>query len=239
MSRAKKNRSTTQKFDGRFTVDEDVKLSPEALEAGLDEILGWRWRTRADLKNQDPNDPPFKIRVIEWDDPNVPDVIECGRLARLHIRVTRAVKGKKVHPRRDTEAMIEFSRMVAGGSHIAFDPVHSDQRLYLLINDKALPVLRERLWDANSARPMDLNDVALIAGGRHGRRRDYPEIMVKPVGLLTAVVYFANKKTNGPSYYIHAVGEISHHYPILCVDAEGKLWLAGGNYTSPTEGITD
>ena len=62
---------------------------------------------------------------------------------------------------------------------------------------------------------------------------------VKPVGVLTALVYFTHKQGDGPSYYIHQMGELSHHLPILAFDRHGRPWLAGGNYTCPTPGITD
>ena len=70
---------------------------------------------------------------------------------------------------------------------------------------------------------------------RHG----YPDVMVKPLGAVTAVVYQTHKKGDGPSYYIHQMAEISGKFPFLGVDNRGRLWLAGGNYTSPNPGITD
>jgi hypothetical protein len=56
---------------------------------------------------------------------------------------------------------------------------------------------------------------------------------------MTAVVYFTQKKDDGPSYYIHRMGEMTCYFPLLCCDAKGRLWICGGNYTSPTPGITD
>jgi hypothetical protein len=133
--------------------------------------------------------------------------------------------------------MIEFSREVSAGSHIAFDPNHPYERLYLLINPRVLPALRRRFWDENPSPAMPLGQLAALAGGRHGRGDDYLRIYVKPVGILTAIVYSTDKKRDGLSYYIHHMGEISHHYPVLAVDQTGRLWLAGGDYTSPNEGI--
>lgn len=135
--------------------------------------------------------------------------------------------------------MIEFSRSVSEGSHIAYDPDHPYERLYLLVPPGAQQTLSKRFWYENNFHPMNLNEIAMVAGGRHGRRQDYPDIMVKPVGVLTAVVYFTHKKGDGPSYYIHKVGELSGKFPFLCCDQIGRLWLAGGNYTSPSPGITD
>lgn len=177
-------------------------------------------------------------QVADWDDPDMPPMlIECGRLIRLHVRAPRANPAK--HPRRERDAMIELSRQASSASHVAFDPDHPHQRLYLLANPRVLPALRKRFWAENEAPAMPLGQLALLAGGRHGGGTDYPSVMVKPVGVLTAVVYNTNKKGDGQSYYIHHMGEMSHHFPILAVDVKGRLWLAGGNYTSPSPGITD
>jgi hypothetical protein len=67
---------------------------------------------------------------------------------------------------------------------------------------------------------------------------------VKPIGILTGLVYYTHKKGdenpgNPRSYYIHKMGEMSKFYPILAGDAQGRLWLAGGNYSCPSPGITD
>lgn len=168
-------------------------------------------------------------------------LIECGRLVRMHIRAPKGAHQNR-HPRRQRDSMIEFSQSVAANSHIAYDPDHPDERLYLLVPPQASTTLKKRFWDENEFRPMPLNEVAVIAGGRHGRR-DYPNVMVKPIGVLTAVVYFTSKKgdvVNGVgSYYIHKMGELSKFFPFLCADSRGRLWLSGGNYKSPTPGITD
>ena len=63
--------------------------------------------------------------------------------------------------------------------------------------------------------------------------------MVKPIGAVVAVVYFTDKQGDGPSYYIHKMGEITGGFPALAVDGQGRFWFAGGSYTSPTPGITD
>jgi len=43
-----------------------------------------------------------------------------------------------------------------------------------------------------------------------------------------------------PGEYIHAWGEESGVKPLLCVDADGGLWIARGQRTTvPDEGITD
>lgn len=229
---SRKNRST--KAMPKVDLDPAVDLSPTALATGSKRFENWHWGIGP-------------ARVLDWNDPDYPKMlVECGRLIRLHVRAPDNSPGHPghTHPRRKRDTMIELSRTASECSHVAFDPEHTDERLYLLVEPKACETLGKRFWHENDFRPMDLNSLAAIAGGRHGKRADYPKIMVKPVGVLTAVVYYTHKKGdenpgNPRSFYIHAVGELSSHYPILCCDERGRLWLAGGNYRSPDPGITD
>lgn len=215
-------------------VQPDVTLNPNQMKMGTQRYDNWHWGIAPS-------------RVVDWNDKDYPKmIIECGRLIRMHVRApdNSAAHPNSTHPRRKRDTMIELSRSASANSHIGFDPEHSDERLYLLIDPKACETLSKRFWHENDVRSMDLNAMAAIAGGRHGKRPDYPKIQVKPIGILTAVVYYTHKKgdenpDNPRSYYIHAVGELSAHYPILCCDERGRLWIAGGNYTSPDPGITD
>jgi hypothetical protein len=140
--------------------------------------------------------------------------------------------------------MIQFSKSMSANSHVTYDPDHPYERLYLLVNPQARPTLKARFWDENTMAARPLNDLALIAGGKHGKKRDYPDIDCKPIGVLTAIVYYTHKKgdenpDDPRSYYIHQVGEVSGSLPFLCADAKGRFWLAGGSTTAPTPGITD
>ena len=207
-------------------IDPTLKLSHEAAAKGNKEYADWHW----DISPQ---------KVVDWNDPDMPaTLIECGRLIRLHIRAPNS-RGKRTHPRRKRDTMIELSRRASANSHLAYDPDHPQERLYLLVDKSALPALKKRFWTDNPMAPLPLGQMARLAGGRHGKRDDYPPVMVKPVGVLTDLVYYTHKKGDGPSYYIHKMGELSHHFPVLCVDEQGRPWLAGGNYTCPTPGITD
>ena len=139
--------------------------------------------------------------------------------------------------------MIEFSRSLSNESYVCFDPDQQDERLYLVLSPKAEHELKRNFWDRNPLPSIALGDLAVVAGGRHGRR-DYPQVEVKPLGVVKAIVYFTHKKGDeNPgdkrSYYIHKMAEISGKFPIVGIDNRGRLWLAGGNYTSPTPGITD
>jgi hypothetical protein len=208
-------------------VDDSLDLSSSEYDKGVQAYDDWHWGNCAH-------------KVVDWNDSDFPRMlIECGRLIRLHVRVPDSVTGVRRHPRRRRDAMIEFARNVSSNSHVAYDPDHRHERLYLLVDSRASQALKQRFWDDNPMDPQPLQYWASLAGGRHGRSRDYPDILVKPVGVLTDIVYKTDKQGDGLSFYIHKMGELTHHLPILCVDERGRLWLAGGNYTCPTPGITD
>lgn len=203
-------------------------LSEAQIQKGKKRWWDWHWYTGSE------SDAP-SVRVIKWDDPHTPpELVECGRLVRLQVRVP--TRGNPRHPRTERDHMIEFSRSVSDNAHLAFDPTHENQRLYMLVPKVARNALRNRFWDENDMAPVDLGTLAHVAGGRHGRK-DYPDIVVKPIGITTAVVYQTPKRVDGKSYYIHQLGELTHYYPILACDEEGRLWFAGGDYTCPRPGI--
>jgi hypothetical protein len=193
----------------------------------------WHWE---DPKSN-PTDP-WTQRVIEIDDEGLPRLlVECGRLVRLHVRVppVPGTAGRSPHPRRQRDTMIEFSRALSNTSWLAFDPNHPHERLYTVLDKGAARELKKRFWDDNSAPAYPLAGVARIAGGRHGTP-DYPDVAVKVLGVITAVVYIPlrEKAGDGISYYIHQMAEVTGKFPFLCVDDQGRLFFAGGNYRSPT-----
>lgn len=175
-------------------------------------------------------------QTIEWDDPDYPEgeLVECGRLVELHVR--------EPGQRRDT--ILRLNRKEGNGSHLVFDPNHPNQRLYILSH----PDFRARVLQTYRRNPdyeggtkyrsMPLSEIAKLVGGRHATR-DYPNVKASPVGILTHVVYATEKRGDGYSQYIHKLGEESGIRPVLAADTEGRLWIVGGNYTSPTPGITD
>lgn len=224
MARARRN-------EGGPKIGRGVNLSPDDIRRGDAAFTDWHWSNRP-------------TEIVEWDDPDMPHMlIECGKLIRLHLRIPQTGVKKK-HPLRQKDTMIEFSRSIASNCHVAYDPDHPHQRLYLLIDDTALPVLKRRFWDENNFEPMRLGAVAALIGGHHGNPRDYPDVSVRPIGVCTNIIYQSAKKGDEDqfgrgSFYTHAVGEISHVYPALCCDTTGRLWLAGGNGESLTAGLTD
>ena len=222
---------TAERGPGGLRVGPGVNLTEEQLLEGARQYTDWHWGIEAD-------------QVVDWDDSDMPEtLIECGRLVRLQLRLPRAVDGRlPKHPRYDRDTMVEFSQRVSPKCHIAFDPDHKYQRLYLLLPEEVRRTLVTRFWTQNRFEPMPLDQVAQMAGGHH--QGGYPAVEVKPVGILTAFVYWTHKKGDelpgqSHSYYLHRAGEVSGIHPIICCDEQGRLWLAGSNSTSPTPGVTD
>ena len=207
------------------------KLTPAQLKKGRKMAADWKWFAPKEFDNQ--------LKLVEWDDPDYPEgvLIECGNLARLHFRAP-SMNEEGRHPRRRRDTVITFSRPVARSSYLAFDPEHADDRLYMLVSPPACEFLAQRFWQDNTVAPKLLEEWAMLAGGRHSRG-GYPNVMAKPIGVMTAVVYYTTKKDDGASFYIHRMGEMSCYFPILCCDQKGRLWVCGGNYKNPTPGITD
>tara|TARA_R110002060_G_scaffold68464_1_gene77190 strand:+ start:1261 stop:1827 length:567 start_codon:yes stop_codon:yes gene_type:complete len=174
----------------------------------------WHWGEEADLD-------------VEWGDPDYPKtMIGIGNLHELHVR---PLSGQG-----DTDELV----MQEGQScWIAFDPTHKYERLYLLLSDdvrkdvQALLLQEDGEW-------WDLAELSRAAGGKQSKL-PYPSVEVQPIGQLTNVVYFTKKTGDGLSQYIHEFGEDSGILPILAADRSGRLWVAGGNMTSPYAGITD
>lgn len=233
---AKLNRAQYQPSIKRVAAEEANVLAEDyganavntaKLAKNLESYQNWHWGEKAKY-------------FVDWQDDDYPEYLcEVGRLVRIHFRSVRPYTEKALHPRRQRDHMIELSRKMASTSYLVFDKEHHSQRLYMLINPEACPIIAERFWQENPLKAMPLGELAVAAGGKHakGGGKDYPNIIVKPVGLMTAVVYHTHKRDDGPSYYIHHLGEKTCHFPILACDELGRLWFAGGDYTCPVEGI--
>jgi hypothetical protein len=177
--------------------------------------------------------------ITEWSDKSVdahgvpvfPDaVIECGRLVELKFRV----------PGTGQDKAFTLSSNESNRSHLVLDPDHSAGRLYIMLPDEVLKGAQKAYWELNPFVPRPMNELARLVGGRHGKLQDYPALMVKPVGLLLSFSYATEKDGEGGSaIYVHRAGEESGIRPLLTVDKKGRLWVVGGNYTSPIPGVTD
>lgn len=76
--------------------------------------------------------------------------------------------------------------------------------------------------------------------GRQAVPGSYPAaVRVQPVGIVEHVVYHTHKKGDGPSHYIHELGEETGIRPWLGRDDEGRLWWAGGAYEVTEAGVCD
>ena len=156
-------------------------------------------------------------------------VIECGRLVELRFRLPDARK----------DMAMNLPKEQANRSHLCFDPDHPYERLYVLLPEDVRKGVKKAYWDKNPYEQIELNELAKVVGGRHGKKADYPAVKVRPVGILTSFVYACEKEGDGLSLYVHRVGEESGIRPCLAADCNGRLWIVGGNYTSPTAGVTD
>ena len=163
---------------------------------------------------------------IEWEDPDVPGVmVGIGNLHELHVKPLGSEK---------TDELV----MQDGSTEwIAFDPKHPYERLYLLLSKNVQNDVKSKLIDKDGEW-WDLEALSKAAGGKQAKH-PYPDVEVQPVGELTHVVYYTDKKGDGLSQYIHEFGEESGILPLLAADRTGRLWIAGGNMTSPYAGITD
>lgn len=219
-------------------------MSHAQYEMGVAKAAKWMWYGLDEFRQSE-------LRVIDWSStaedeagnllyPPSQALIACGSLARIHFRAPAARHdSEKRHPRRRRDTVVTFSTRVAAKSFLCFDPDHPGDRLYMALDPEVEGVLAKRFWTENQVEPRYLSEWAHLTGGRHSRLGGYPKLKAKPVGIMTAVVYFTRKKDDGKSFYIHRMGEVSCTYPILACDAEGRLWVCGGAYTSPTPGITD
>jgi hypothetical protein len=156
-----------------------------------------------------------------------PKLIEIGLLMELHVTNTDGSPGKK-------KICIEESDL--NNNHAAFDMNHKAQRIYLILSPSSKRDAA-KFFDKRSP-TYKLREIAKSAGSRHGKMRDYPDVNVQPLGWLSNLVYGTEKKGDGWSGYIHEMGEEGGKPPVLCVSADGNLWLAAGSYSGPVAGVT-
>lgn len=170
-------------------------------------------------------------RVIPWDDPAYPDkkLIECGRLVELRVK----------EPGKRAITHIKLTNAESNGSHLAFDPLHRHERLYVFSHPSFAEKMRANYGARrNFAPPQTLAALSKKAQGHHAAN-DYPRITGNPIGELTHVIYACEKQGDGYSFYIHKMGEEGGKRPHLVVDGQGRCWIVGGDYTVEEGGITN
>lgn len=228
---ARRNRNS--KYGRQHNVEfpyEDLPFdtAPEGLaRAGY----AWKW-----WGADDPERP--KMRYFRVTDPDLDangekEIVSCGVLVQIRYRIP--VTGDI---ERNPEREFNLPASVSRWSYLMYDRNDPGQRLYTVLTQRARDYVYSTLYSENPFRPGKLADFAKHTHGRHANGW-YPDVTVKPVGLASVVIYDADKKTDGRSNYIHRFGEETGIRPMLCVDAKGGLWFAGGDYTTPTAGITN
>lgn len=163
---------------------------------------------------------------VHFDDPDYPDhLVEIGRLMEIHVDDGRG------------DRVIAVPDALVPETYLAFDVDCPQQRMVVIAHPSTFRSLARRIPRMGDPRYYPLADVAEATGGHH--QGHYPDIEARPLGTLTHIVYFTHKKGDGPSGYIHEMGEMGGVRPMACVDRKGRLWFAGGDYTCPTPGITN
>jgi hypothetical protein len=182
----------------------------------------WHWGIAPELVTEH-NDPR---RDLKGRDVLPRLFVECGRLRELQFLAP------------DTGELGTFHPVNPAKCHLTFDPEHPCGRLHIILDAKSEAKSIAQLVRGNPYKARKLEDLARLVGGRHADGA-YPDLIVKPVGLLTSFIYSTEKRGDGKSHYVHRAGEESGIRPCLAVDEHGRIWVAGGNYTSPTPGVTD
>jgi len=161
---------------------------------------------------------------------------------------TRKVEHPEIPNRRRVIQMGELLELEYRGArgrlmHLSFDPQHAhlgflpdkSERLIILTAPSDRRDLRALAREIDTAWE-PLPEVAAEIGGRQAR---FPsaDVAVKCIGQFTRVVYRTDKEGDGVSDYVHRMGEEGGIEPMLCVDANGYLYAAGGSYRVPDRGI--
>lgn len=169
----------------------------------------------------------------EWTD--VPADVKLTEMGKM-VEVTFAIDDVEDGTEPDEVGVLDgfASKRAAEPDILCFSP-RVDERLYLALSSTSKRRFRE-LWIRRHPTYW-LQDIAEQVGGRQAR---FPamQIKVQAVGRCCTIAYHTDKRTDGPSTYEHEQGEWGGVRPMLCLSADGGLWLAGGSYTVPDEGIT-
>jgi len=196
----------------RTVTETERKLS--IAQKGVQEYRAAHWGVMPDV-------------IYEVDQPHLPrnqPIVEMGKLRELWIQ---PAQGKPyILEFDDNFTMLGFTR----------DTV---QRLYIILSDEDRQDIAEMV--ANDSERYKVNwynlpDLHAYIGGRQAK---YPidDVPVVCLGKLTHVMYLTEKKGDNVSEYKHEMGEYGGRKPLLCADADGHLYIAGGSYSVPNRGI--
>jgi len=227
-----------QRDPSEFTEFRTIELGDSGVKAVVGEPKSSRKRNKvwfgerstdpAKRNKRLPTDPIKRYKSSHWgiestkvynvDDKDIPDaLVKMGDL--LEIKVLRGPTISGFSP----------------NCLLAFSP-YIDERLYNILTKKSQKEAKQLIDPKRDW--VSLTEAADMAGGRQADF-SYPNILVQIIGHAKHVVYHTNKQGDGPSDYIHELGEESGIRPLLCISKDGRLWYAGGNYSVPDEGITD
>ena len=182
-------------------------------------------------------EPSYKIII---NDDRFPEYnVTIGRLMELRLDMIDQ-DGNRANPSEQLWCEIDEDSM--NECFVLFDNDHPKDRIYFLLNDETQADFADLYQQIDEA-PQLLTDLAPSGGGHHGKMKDYPMVMVKPLGYLTDIVYWTRKQGEPDEIegtgYIHAMGEEGGTQPVLAIAEDGTIWLAGGSYTCPNAGITN
>lgn len=171
-------------------------------------------------------------REYEVHDPDLPQrgLVEMGKLRGLEVREGLNKRGRKFQ--------VDFPPVDGDHDPMLVFSSNRDEKLYIIVQHDPALLARCRALFVHADVPFyDLNETQTIVRGRQARY-PLPSIPVQIVGRLAAVIYATEKKGDRPSSYRHKMGEEGGDEPLLCVSADGRLWISGGTYTVPNAGIT-
>lgn len=190
-------------------------------------------------------------RVFDVDDPDLPDELcVMGRLLEVEVNVGR---GRPV--------TLNFDRFAASDRNLALLAFTAPRprRLFAVLTGKAQAEMLHHARHCYTDRAaMPLVELARAAGGLQASSKarrvcPYPDVDVVNLGTVAALVYSTAKKDDAkpkkrnprsardyrPDGYHHTMGEDGGVRPYLGLDADGRIWFAGGDYTVPEAGITN
>jgi len=219
---------------GGPTVGDDFPyemLSLDAVPSRLVEATyAWKW-----WKATDPDRPKmraFRFHDAELDANGEKHLAQCGKLLQLRYRVP---DGSNMGY---TAQKFSLPPDMARWSYLKFDEEDPGERLYTVLPEKVKRYVAAHLYDPCPFEDVSLKQLAKWTGGRQANGW-YANVIVRPIGIATAVLYDGDKRNDGRSNYIHRFGEETGIRPAIGVDATGRIWFAGGDYTCPTAGITN
>ena len=126
-------------------------------------------------------------------------MISYGRCCEFHL--SDEMKLSKQKP----EYILEIPETHLHTSYLLFDSSKKKKPLMIELDPETQKEFKE-LYKENPNEPEKLKDIAKISGGYQANRR-YPNVMAKPLGYCTHIVYRTIKKPDGLSSYIHEFGE--------------------------------